>query len=250
MRNKTAIVTGGAQGIGKVITRYLLEKGAEVAIFDIDSEAGMETYQELKSIGHVNFYQVDVSVEEEVKSNIRDIKQSFGDIHCLINNAGIHKNKPLTDLSATEFRRVIDVNLTGAFICSKYAANSLKRSQGCIINMGSTRAFMSEPNTEAYSASKGGIVSLTHALASSLAPDVRVNCISPGWIDVNPQKKQSTRKDSELSEQDHAQHLVGRVGIPEDIAAMVSFLISPEAGFITGQNFIIDGGMTKKMIYV
>ncbi len=119
-----------------------------------------------------------------------------------------------------------------------------------IVNIASTRAMQSEPHTEAYSATKGGLVALTHALAMSLGPDVRVNCISPGWIAVSEWKKRSQRKAADLRQEDHAQHPAGRVGIPGDVAALVAFLISYEAGFITGQNFVVDGGMTKKMIYV
>jgi NAD(P)-dependent dehydrogenase (short-subunit alcohol dehydrogenase family) len=109
---------------------------------------------------------------------------------------------------------------------------------------------MTEPNTEAYSASKGGIVALTHALAVLLGPEVRVNCISPGWIDTSAWQKRRGRKRPALSEADHAQHPAGRVGTPEDIASLAAYLASPEAGFITGANFVADGGMTRKMIYV
>jgi len=125
----------------------------------------------------------------------------------------------------------------------------LQRTKGAIVNIASTRAIQSEPNTEAYSASKGGILALTHSLAMSLGPDIRVNCISPGWIDVSEWKKSQQAKKPHLTKMDHAQHPAGRVGKPEDIAALVAFLISDEAGFITGQNFVVDGGMTKKMIY-
>jgi NAD(P)-dependent dehydrogenase (short-subunit alcohol dehydrogenase family) len=120
---------------------------------------------------------------------------------------------------------------------------------GSIVNIASTRALQSEANTEAYSASKGGVVALTHALAVSLGPDIRVNCISPGWIAVDDWKKSARRKQPVLRPEDHAQHPVGRVGHPEDIAALAAYLISSKASFITGQNFVVDGGMTKKMIY-
>jgi NAD(P)-dependent dehydrogenase (short-subunit alcohol dehydrogenase family) len=126
----------------------------------------------------------------------------------------------------------------------------LRRSRGTIVNIASTRALMSEPDTESYSASKGGLVALTHALAVSLGSDVRVNCISPGWIDVSSRQKRSRRQAEILSEADHAQHPVGRVGRVEDVAAMAVFLASAESGFVTGQNFVVDGGMTRKMIYV
>jgi hypothetical protein len=126
----------------------------------------------------------------------------------------------------------------------------LKLNKGVIINIASTRALMSEPNTEAYSASKGGLLSLTHALAMSFAPDVRVNAISPGWIETSHLKKSSKRQMVEHSMEDRLQHPVGKVGEAKDIAGMVEYLLTDKASFITGQNFIIDGGMTKKMIYV
>lgn len=110
--------------------------------------------------------------------------------------------------------------------------------------------MQSEADTEAYSASKGGLVALTHALAVSLGPEIRLNCISPGWIDVRAWKKSSQRRPSQLRPEDHDQHPVGRVGQPADVAALTAFLISPEAGFMTGQNLILDAGMTRKMIYL
>ena len=142
-------------------------------------------------------------------------------------------------LPLAEWNRRIGVNLTGPFLMAKHAAPHLRRSRGAIVNIASTRALQSEPDTEPYAASKAGLVGLTHALAMSLGPDVRVNCISPGWI-----AHQRVRK------KDHAQHPVGRVGRDEDVAELVAYLISDAAGFVTGQNFVIDGGMTKKMIYV
>jgi NAD(P)-dependent dehydrogenase (short-subunit alcohol dehydrogenase family) len=134
---------------------------------------------------------------------------------------------------------LIGVNLSGAFLAAKYCAPHLRRARGAIVNIASTRALQSEPDTEAYAASKGGLVALTHALAISLGPEVRVNCVSPGWI-----------AKGKLRRKDHAQHPVGRAGRPEDVAALVDFLLSDESGFVTGQNFVIDGGMTRKMIYL
>jgi hypothetical protein len=133
---------------------------------------------------------------------------------------------------------------------AKHCVSHLRQARGAIVNIASTRALQSEAHTEAYSATKGGLVALTHALAVSLGPDVRVNCVSPGWIAASEWKKRSQRKAADLRREDHAQHPAGRLGTPQDIAAMVAFLISDEAGFITGQNFVVDGGMTKKMIYV
>jgi NAD(P)-dependent dehydrogenase (short-subunit alcohol dehydrogenase family) len=127
------------------------------------------------------------------------------------------------------------------FLMAKHAAAHLRRTRGAMVNIASTRALQSEPDTEAYAASKGGIVALTHALALSLGPEVRVNCVSPGWIDTGTAK---------LSRGDHLQHPVGRVGRPADVAALAAFLLSNAAGFATGQNYVLDGGMTRKMIYL
>ncbi|HSO84907.1 MAG TPA: SDR family oxidoreductase [Draconibacterium sp.] len=246
---KNILVTGGAQGIGKIISLQLLQKGFCVSVFEIDEEA-IEEFKTETNSEEIAFFKTDVSNEESVQKSVAASFKRFGNISGLINNAAIQIDKPVTELTLDEWNRVIGTNLTGAFLCSKYAAPFLKDSKGSIINISSTRAFQSEPNTEAYSASKGGILAFTHALAMSMGPEIRVNCISPGWIDVSGIKKKSKANQIELSEVDHLQHPAGRVGKPVDIANMVLFLLNPENDFITGQNFIIDGGMTKKMIYV
>ncbi|CDF58377.1 SDR family oxidoreductase [Thermobrachium celere] len=247
---KTVIITGGGQGIGKGTAKRLLMENYNVVIAEIDMEAGKETENELKEYGEIKFIYCDVSKEEDVKNLVSETVSMYGRIDVLINNAAISINKPIEELSLGEWNRVISVNLTGAFLCSKYCAPYLKQSNGSIVNIASTRAFMSERDTEAYSASKGGIFSLTHALAVSLGPDVRVNCISPGWIEVSEWKKESIRKTPVLSEMDNKQHPAGRVGNVDDIASMILFLIDEKNSFITGANFIVDGGMTRKMIYV
>jgi NAD(P)-dependent dehydrogenase (short-subunit alcohol dehydrogenase family) len=248
---KTVIITGGAQGIGKCTALTLLEKGYNVSAADIDDEALVELRKDA-GILEKNLFAVhaDAALEDDVKRVIDGTIKKFGGIYGIINNSGIGINKPVTELSVEEWNRVIGVNLTSAFLTSKHAAPYLKKSLGIIINTASTRAFMSEPDTEAYSATKGGILSLTHALAISLGPEIRVNCISPGWIEVSDWKKISVRKEPVHTEADRMQHPAGRVGKPQDIASMVVYLLSDESGFITGQNFTIDGGMTKKMIYV
>jgi NAD(P)-dependent dehydrogenase (short-subunit alcohol dehydrogenase family) len=153
--------------------------------------------------------------------------------------------KPLARLTLAEWRCVLDTNLTAAFLFARAAEKALRASKGAIVTIASTRALMSEANTESYSASKGGLVALTHALAVSLAPDVRVNCVSPGWIVVDREQMQKLRR------KDHLQHPAGRVGTPADIADIVAYLVDGErAGFVTGANFVVDGGMTRKMIYV
>jgi NAD(P)-dependent dehydrogenase (short-subunit alcohol dehydrogenase family) len=249
-RKKVAIVTGGGQGIGKAIVKRFLIDGWRVVIAEMDSEAGREALHEYHSLGEAMLIHADISDEVTVKGMISETISSFRHLDALINNAGVFVNKPIAKLSLKEWNRVIGVNLTGMFLCSKYAARHLAKSKGSIINIASTRALMSEPDTEAYSASKGGVVAFTHSLALSLGPAVRVNCISPGWIDVGGWKKKSAGKSATLSEADHDQHPAGRVGKPEDIASLAAYLASGEAGFITGANFVVDGGMTRKMIYV
>lgn len=247
---RAVIVTGGAQGIGRGLAERFLAEGCRVLIADCDAEAGAETAGELSGRGEIRFVCTDVADEASVQAMAEAALSAFGGIDVLVNNAGIMLRKPLVELALPEWNRVLAVNLTGAFLCAKHCAPALRRSRGTIVNIASTRAVMSEPDTESYSASKGGLVALTHALAVSLAPEVRVNCISPGWIDVSSLQKSSRRQAEVLSEADHAQHPVGRVGGVEDIAAMAVFLASAESGFVTGQNFVVDGGMTKKMIYV
>ncbi|ERT04456.1 short chain dehydrogenase family protein [Lyngbya aestuarii BL J] len=245
-QDKVAIVTGGGRGIGKAIAQHLLKVGVKVAIAEIDSEAGNATETELSSSGEIKFIQTDISNEESVKNAIHQTIERFGRLDILVNNAAISdpENNPIEQLSLEHWNQVLTVNLTGAFLCTKYAVPHLRKYQGTILNIASTRAFMSEPNTEIYSTAKGGLVALTHALANSLGPDIRVNCVSPGWI-VTSEDQQS-----QLTPEDHQQHPVGRVGQPKDIAAMVVYLASEEATFITGINVVVDGGMTHKMIYV
>lgn len=247
-----ALVTGGAQGIGRAVAERFLTKGMNVLIADCDREACQETEAELAGSGNASFCICDVSNEQDVKTAVSETLGQFGRLDILVCNAGISGffGVPVTELTIEQWLRVINVNLTGCFLFAKHAAPYLKKTNGCIINIASTRAIQSEPHTEAYSASKGGIVALTHALAISLGPAIRVNCISPGWIETSQLQKKSRRTRPELTKDDHAQHPTGRVGVPQDVAAMAAWLASAEAGFVTGQNFITDGGMTRKMIYI
>ncbi len=250
LQGKAAVVTGGGQGIGKGIARRFLAEGARVVLAEVDGEAGESAVRELSALGEVRFIRTDVGREEDVGRLREATLTAFGGLDVLVNNAGIMIRKPLEQLSLAEWNRVLGVNLTGAFLCARAFAPALRQAGGSIVNIASTRALMSEPDTESYSAAKGGLVALTHALALSLGPQVRVNCISPGWIDVSGWHQAGTAGQEELSEADHRQHPAGRVGTPEDVAALALYLASAESGFVTGQNFTIDGGMTRKMIYV
>ncbi|HTO47715.1 MAG TPA: glucose 1-dehydrogenase [Burkholderiales bacterium] len=246
---RVAIVTGGGQGIGSAIAARLVAGGYAVIIADVDAEAGRETQAALGA--NARFVQCDVAEEAQVEACIAAALAHGGRLDALVNNAALARpaRVRVTELALETWNRTLAVNLTGAFLMAKHAALHLARARGAIVNIASTRALQSEPDTEAYSATKGGIVALTHALAASLGPDVRVNCVSPGWIDVSGRQKASRRRPAALSPEDHAQHPAGRVGTPDDVAALVAYLLGDEAGFVTGQNFVCDGGMTRKMIY-
>ncbi|WP_027331093.1 SDR family oxidoreductase [Marinimicrobium agarilyticum] len=248
---KVALVTGAAQGIGRGIAHYLLEKGWRVALFDIDESAGLQSLEQLPEGRAATFIAGDVSNENDVRHGIERTLDWGGRLDALINNAGLADphSGPLEDLSLTDWQRRLDVNLTGPFLMAKHAVKALRNAKGTIVNIASTRALQSEPQCESYAASKGGIAALTHALAMSLGPDVRVNSVSPGWIDVRAQQADAPTNLKPLPASAHEQHPAGRVGKPEDVGALVAYLISPEASFVTGQDFVVDGGMSRKMIY-
>ncbi len=245
-----ALITGGAQGIGRGLVLDLLRRGYAAAFTDLDREAGDELLEQADS-DRLLFAEADMSREPQVAEALQKTQQRFGRLDALVNNAALADpfGPPLEDLPVQDWQRVLDTNLTGPLMAAKHAAAQLRKARGGIVNIASTRALQSEPDTFAYTAAKGGLVALTHALAASLGPEIRVNAVSPGWIDVSAWQKRSARQPEELSPEDHAQHPAGRVGRPEDIAAITAWLISQEAGFVTGQNFIVDGGMTRKMIY-
>ncbi|WP_234734111.1 SDR family oxidoreductase [Tellurirhabdus bombi] len=246
---QTVIITGGAQGIGRVTTNYLLTHGYQVSVWDSDSAAldEMRTFLTTNT-DQVALIECDIADENSVQNALKLTLKQFGQVNHLINNAGIMVRKPIDQFTLDDWNKSIGINLTGAFLGAKLTASELARNRGSIINISSTRAFQSEPDTFAYSASKGGLLALTHALAVSLGPDVRANCISPGWIDVSAQKAGNPEPEK-LRPKDHQQHPAGRVGQADDIARMILFLLADENSFITGQNFVVDGGMTRKMIY-
>ncbi len=245
----TAIVTGGAQGIGKAISQKLMAENVFVFILDNDKEALRDFEKEWEQSRLFNAIYCDVSSEHLLHRTLSSIEKQQPSLKYLVNNAAVSEFKPMQELSLEEWNQVLAVNLTSYFMTVKHLAPYLKATRGAVVNLCSTRAFMSEENSEAYAASKGGVFALTHAQAISLQPDVRVNSISPGWIDVTSWKKVSRRKTPIWAEKHHMQHPAGRIGVPEDVAELCWFLLSEKSGFITGQDFTLDGGMTRKMIY-
>lgn len=245
--SRTILITGGAQGLGKGMVRHFAARGWRVAFVDCDAQATKETSSEVDGVrSHCG----DVTEPGFADRVVAECRQNFGRLDALINNAGVSWFVPIDEISLEQFRRVLEINLVAYFVWAKAAVNALRESQGAVVNIASTRALQSEPHGEAYAASKGGVVALTHALAISLGPVVRVNAISPGWIDVGPWQQSAHRRPAQHSDADRAQHPVGRVGTVEDIAHLAEFLCGAHSGFITGQNYVVDGGMTRKMIYV
>lgn len=242
--SKVVIVTGASNGIGSEVARHFALEGAAVIIADIDTDNGETLADEInKSSGRGYYIRVDVSDPESIKNLFVETKSLYNRIDVLVNNAGISEFQSPFEITVEQWDNVLNTNLRSCFLCTREAALSMaEHKSGSIINIASTRAFMSEKNSEAYAASKGAIVSLTHAFALSLSEfKIRVNCVSPGWI--------HTGTADELREKDHLQHPSRRVGTPADIARACLFLASPDNDFITGQNLTIDGGMTRKMIY-
>ncbi|WP_167335142.1 SDR family oxidoreductase [Pseudomonas alkylphenolica] len=243
---RVALVTGAARGIGLGIAAWLIAEGWQVVLTDLDRVRGAKAAKVLGD--NAWFIGMDVADETQVKTGVAEVLGQFGRLDALVCNAAIADphNTTLETLSLAYWNRVLAVNLGGPMLLAKHCAPYLRAHGGAIVNLASTRAAQSEPDTEAYAASKGGLLALTHALAVSLGPEIRVNAVSPGWIDA---RDPSQRRAEPLSETDHAQHPAGRVGTVEDVAAMVAWLLSRNAGFVTGQEFVVDGGMTKKMIY-
>lgn len=230
-KDKVIVVTGGAQGIGRAIAESFTKEGAKVCIIDIQKEPEGEACYDY-------YFEGDISKQEVLESFADGIISGYGKVDYLINNA-IPISRGIDECSYEEFQYALAVGVTAPFYLSKLLMNNFSAG-AVIINIASSRDRMSQPQTESYTAAKGGISALTHALAVSLSGKVRVNSISPGWIDTDYTIYEGP---------DATQQPAGRVGNPMDIANMVLFLCSDKAGFITGENICIDGGMTKLMIY-
>lgn len=243
--DKVVIVTGAGNGIGRGVAKAYGEQGGKVVVADLNLEAGEITAKEIhENGGEAIFVKTDVRREEDVLHLVEVTQNTYGKVDILINNAGISKFTSFYELTLEQWDNVINTNLRSVFLCSREAAKLMRKNPdgGNIVNIASTRAIMSEPNSEAYAATKGGIVALTHALAATLAEDrITVNAISPGWI--------HTGDVSELRNIDHEQHFSKRVGHPGDIARACLYLTAKENDFVTGINLVVDGGMTRKMIY-
>lgn len=240
---RRVFVTGAGHGIGRAIVEAFVEAGDRVAFCDIDPVRGEEVAQATGA----RFFALDVCDKEALECAVSSLLEEWGDLDVVVNNVGIGGFEPITATTVEHFDEVLNTNLRSAFITARLLAIHRERQgaanpYGRIVNLCSTRYLQSEPHSEAYAASKGGIWSMTHALAVSLAPyHITVNCIAPGWISV--------QEGEILRPEDHAFHLSGRVGRAEDIARTCLFLCDAKSDFINGQCITVDGGVTKKMIY-
>lgn len=251
LRGRVVLVTGGAQGIGRGIAQAVLGAGGAVVIGDTDADAGRACLAEWDAGAAALFLRLDVSKEASVRRFVEAAQGVYGRIDGLVNNAAIAdpETGPVDRLDLAEWNRYLATGLTSVFLCTRHALPALRAQGGSVVNIGSSRSRQSEPGTEAYAAVKGGVASLTHALAISLGPEVRVNCISPGWVPTDAWRKPAARRRPGLSRKDHAQHPAGRAGTPEDIGALAVYLLSPASGFLTGEEIIIDGGIGRRMHY-
>ncbi|MFB4210597.1 SDR family NAD(P)-dependent oxidoreductase [Shouchella sp. JSM 1781072] len=236
MKNRLVVVTGGANGIGKAVSQAFAKEGHRVITIDKEKQ----TWEQERVVP----LQADLADYEQVQATMNHISEEFGTPTVLINNVGVSTFKDFFELTIDEWNHVLQTNVTSTFLLSQGFAKKMKKEENpaAIINISSTRAYMSEPDSEAYATSKGGIVALTHAMAVSLQDTtISVNAIAPGWI--------HTGDVEELREVDHRQHPSKRVGTPNDIAQACLFLADPKNNFINGETLTIDGGMTRKMIY-
>lgn len=250
MSKNSIFITGIGNGIGRALAVHYSNKGWRVAGLDPDGEALGELRDGLD--GSLLLVEGDAGREADVIDTADRLSEWLdgSPLSCLVNNAGIANPYagPLEDLSLAKWQSWIDASLTAAFLCSRTCLPFLRRGErGSIVNISSTRAVMSEPECFGYAAAKGGLDAMTHAMAVSLGPDIRVNAIRPGWIETRNWQKETDREAIEHREKDKAPHPAGRVGNPEDIAQTIDWLIGAE--FVTGQAINVDGGMTAKMIY-
>ena len=240
---RRVFVTGAGHGIGRAIVEAFVHEGDRVAFCDIDVSRG----ESVAAHTGARFFALDVCDKVALEQALQSLLDEWGDIDIIVNNVGIGGFEPITSTTVEHFEKIINTNLRSAFITARMLAIHREKTgatnpYGRIVNLCSTRYLQSEAGTEGYAASKGGIWSLTHALAVSLAPyHITANCIAPGWISVN--------ENEILRPEDHAFHLSGRVGCAEDIARTCLFLCDAKSDFINGQCITVDGGVTKKMIY-
>ncbi|HEY4009956.1 MAG TPA: SDR family NAD(P)-dependent oxidoreductase [Acidobacteriaceae bacterium] len=249
LQNRVVLVTGAAMGIGKAIALLCAREGARIVAADLDERKGNDTQQEIREAGGECFFQrTDVSSEADVQAIVMSGAREFGSIDVLMNVAGIAHEAPAHKLELKDWRRILDVNLTGTFLCAKHVLpGMLELGRGAIVNISSVQALFGFPGYPHYAASKGGIVSMTRQMAREYASaGIRVNCIAPGTVDTPMNEGVLSRvpDPKALRAAWDAMHPLGRIGQPIDVAQGALFLASDESSWITGQCLSIDGGVS------
>lgn len=250
LRNKAALITGGGSGIGFATALAFVREGAGVVISDISADRGKEAVALARKEGNdLLFVRGDVSKIADAKRMVEETVRRLGKIDVLFNNAGILIEKPVHELSEEEWDRVMDINLKGVFLVSKYALpHMIRQGKGVIVNTGSVNSIVGDKGDPAYCASKGGVGLLTKAMAIDYAEHgIRVNAVCPGWIETRMFRQEAAKRRVSIESYKAyagSHHPMGRIGRPEEIANVVVFLASDEASFITGTLVVVDGGFT------
>lgn len=249
---QVTIVTGAGRGIGKGIAECFIDQGATVIIATKEYEEGKLTEKELRDQGgNVAFIQTDITSEESIKNMIQETMRMFGKINTLVNNAGITLFKPLEEATISDWDKLINIDLRGPFLCSKYALPHMKKQkQGAIINISSNHAISTLPNSEIYAAAKGGINAMTKSMALSLGEHrIRVNSICPGFTDTPHYNQWLLEKENKdlISKEVKQLHALGRICTPKDIGKLAVYLSSDDSFMMTGENIVIDGGVSARL---
>lgn len=247
--NKTAVITGGAKGIGEGCVRVFHREGASVAIVDVDEQAGTQLSTELGS--RARFFYCDISDEDQTERAITDVIAHFESIHMLVNNAGRLHYATATEESSAGWDQIMNINLKGAFLCSKYTIPHMQSNNagGVIVNMSSVQAFVTQENVAAYATSKAGLIGLTRSIAVDYAPDIRCVAICPGGVDtpLNQQAFQESADPEKARQETRNIHLVNRMASAEEVGEFVAFVCSDKGSFFNGQPLRIDGGIGLKI---
>lgn len=254
VNGQVVIITGAGKGIGKGIAKYFASKGASVVIATRGAEEGRQTECEIQEAGgNAFFIETDVSKEMSIQEMVRKTIERYGKIDTLINNAGITIFKPILEASIEDWEKVINIDLRGTFLCSKYVIpEMLKRKKGSIINISSNHSIATLPHTEMYAAAKGGVNAMTRSMAQSLGKDnIRVNTICPGFT-ITPHYRdwlESINGSDQVEKEILALHATKRICLPEDVAKLALYLASNDSEMMTGESLILDGGLSTRLYH-